>query len=211
MMAFVEDHQAVAVAPALQVDVGRIVGRDRQRLQIVRSSTDQANRYLEGCEQLVVPLVEQVDGRSNNQAGPTGLLNGQNGDMSLSGPGGQHHDAMAAMAPPGLESLGLVREWITARAERPGGGLVVASLVLKGQLMPAQVFDDGPVTTSFGPNRVGTGIDLAAGKLRELVRGSARDHQSTPVERQVNGSWVHFADYDVSVPACPRQNTRMPE
>ena len=38
-MTFVEDYQPKSIAPALQVDVGRIVGRHRQGLDVVVAAT----------------------------------------------------------------------------------------------------------------------------------------------------------------------------
>ena len=140
-MALVEHQQAKAMAPAIEVDVERIVGGDGQRPHFVLAAAQQADVRAEGVAQLGVPLVQKVDGRRDDEGGPGGLADGEDGDMGLAGAGGQHDDATAAVAPPALECFELVRERIAAGSQRPGRLPPGTGVVLVRDLLAAKMFD----------------------------------------------------------------------
>ena len=83
VVALVEDEQAELVPEPVDVLIGRVVGRDRQRLDVVVAAAEQPDLDAEGERQLVVPLVHQVDRRRDDQARPLGLVDGEVGQVGL--------------------------------------------------------------------------------------------------------------------------------
>ena len=117
MMALVEHEQAIAIAPAFQMDVRGIVGRHGQRLQIVMTAADQTDRHIEGDEQFAIPLMQERQRRRHDESRTAGFLNGEDGEKCLAGSGRQHRDAARAVVPPGLQGCGLMRKRIVAGAQ----------------------------------------------------------------------------------------------
>ena len=99
VVAFVEDDEPKPVAQAVHVEIGRVVGRHGQRLDVVVSAAEQPDLDAEAERELVVPLVHQVDGGGDDQGGPAGPLDGHVGQVRLAGPGRQDDHAAAAGRP----------------------------------------------------------------------------------------------------------------
>ena len=197
MVALVEDQQAEAVAPALQVDVGRVVGSDRQRLNVVGTPAHQADGDVEGLAQLAVPLVEQVDGGSDDQRWPSGLANGQNGDPGLAGAGRQHHDAAAALLPPCLDGFRLVRERLALGVQRPGRLLPGAGLIGVSDFLAAQVLDNGAVVTALGADLIGARVGLAVRQGEQFLGGATGEEHGAAVESQQD-RWLFHRRFALS-------------
>ena len=77
VVALVEDEQAEAIAPAFHMDVRRVVGGHRERLDVVIAAAHQADGAAEGLRQFPVPLVQQVDCRRDYERRPGGFLDRQ--------------------------------------------------------------------------------------------------------------------------------------
>jgi hypothetical protein len=107
-MAFVEHHQAEAAAQVLHVQVGRVVGRDRERLHVVVAAADDADLGCEGGAQSVVPLAHQIQGRRDDQRAALAVVDGHVRDQGLARPGRQHDDAAETGGLPGGQGAGLV-------------------------------------------------------------------------------------------------------
>ena len=124
VVAFVEDDESKPVAQAVHVQIGRVVGRHGERLDVVVAAAEQADLDAEAQRELVVPLVHQVDGRGDDQGGPAGPLDGHVGQVGLAGSGRQDDHAPAAGVPPGFQPLDLVRERLLGDLEPPRRRLV---------------------------------------------------------------------------------------
>src|SRR5437867_812256 len=98
-MALVEDEQAILVAPAFEVNMRGVVGGDGERLQIVVAAAEQTNWLAEVVDHFAVPLVEQIDGRRDDEGGASGLADGEDGGVSLAGAGRQYDDAARSLLP----------------------------------------------------------------------------------------------------------------
>ena len=171
VVALVEDEQAEAVAPAFEVDVGRVVGGDGQRLDVVVAAAEQADRDAERRRQLAVPLVQQVDRRRDDQ--------GRAGRPC----------SMARMARRSCRCRSAARRRrgrrpsTTSRGPRSGAGtgrgatgsvqvvcLVVAGVVLVGDLLATQVLDDRPVVPALGAVGAGARVEARRRAGRRAVR-----------------------------------------
>jgi hypothetical protein len=130
-MALVEDDQTEAIAPAFEVDVGRVVGADGEWVDRVFTAAEQADGAAERVLELPEPLVEQVDGGRDDDRGSSGLGDGEQGEKGLAGAGGQDDDAATAVVPPGFEPFELMREGIARTVDVPGDFFVAASVILE--------------------------------------------------------------------------------
>src|SRR5262249_59436795 len=109
-MAFIEDDQTELVAPAFEVDVGGIVGGDREWLDIVVAAAEQTNGRAERAKQFAVPLIHKWNGRRDDERRPTDVGDGQQGDKRFAGARWKDNDAAATCVPPGCQGFLLMRE-----------------------------------------------------------------------------------------------------
>jgi hypothetical protein len=91
----VVDHEREPVAVALGVDVGRVVGRDRQRRNLVVAAAEEPDldRAAEGLRQDRVPLLQEGERRHDDQCAAADALHGSHRHGGLAGAGRQDHDA----------------------------------------------------------------------------------------------------------------------
>ena len=69
-MALIEDDEPEAVTVARRVDVEAVVGGDGHRLHVVLAPAEHADVLdVEGGEQAVVPLVDEVEGGHHDEGG----------------------------------------------------------------------------------------------------------------------------------------------
>ena len=202
VMAFIEHEQAEAMAPAFDVDVGGIVGRHRDGLNVVITAAQQAHRHVQSQAQLAVPLRHEVDGRRHHQGRPADVVDGENGHEGFARARGKDDDPPAALPPPDLEGLELVRKRIAADAQGPGRQLVGAGFVLVGDLLLAQMFHQRPVRQALGAVDVRARIVFAVGQGGQLLRRAPRDDHGAALERQMNGGVAHAGIIADRVSAC---------
>src|SRR5262245_17037747 len=202
MVAFIEDQEAVAVAPALDMNVGRIVRRDGQRLQVIIAAAEQTDRDTEGQGEFAVPLIEQVDSGRDHQRGTLGALDGEDGKVRFAGAGRQHDDAARALGPPGFERLGLVRKRLALGLERPRVRLIVAGLVSIGKLAAAQVLNNGAVMVGLSAVLIRARVEATA---RQRLEVRARYDERSLVEAELEGFRLHAKHYGPSRGAMRRR------
>src|SRR5262249_1319568 len=190
-MAFIEYEQAETVAPALHVDVRRVVGRHCQRLKVVVSAAQQTDLAAKRDRQFAVPLVEQVNSWRHDKRRPGGAMDGEDGDVCLPRPGRQYDHAAAALLDPRLKSLGLVRKWIAASAQRPRRRPKSSRFVLVFNVIPPQMLDYGTILAGLGPVRIRARIVADAGESEQLFRRSAGDNNGAGVECQEYSRLIH--------------------
>ena len=115
VVAFVEDDESEAVSQPLHVQIGRVVGGHRDRLDVVIAAAQEPDFDVEAQGELVVPLIQEVDRRRDDQRGPAGFFDRHAGEVGLAGSGRQHDHSSSARIPPGLQGLDLVRETLLGR------------------------------------------------------------------------------------------------
>ncbi len=186
-MALVEDQKAVTIAPLFEMDIGGIVDGDGQRLQVEVAAAEQADRHVEGHRQLAVPLVEQVDGRRDDQRRAGGALDGEDREERLAGAGGQDHNAATPLPDPGFQALTLVGERVATDAQRPGRRLEDARPVLVGDAMTPQMLDQSAITAALGPVGAGALVETATRQRRQLFRGRSGDDHGAAVKGEMDG------------------------
>src|SRR6185437_13375914 len=191
MMALIEDEQTEATATAIEVNVSGIVGRDGERLNLVMTAADKSDRPIKGDEQFAVPLVEQINRGRDHERRAGGLVDGEDGQERLAGAGRQHDDAARPAAPPGFERLGLMRKRIATGTQRPRGRLIGAGVILVGDLLAAQMLDDGAVMQRLGAEDSGTRVLLAVRQRGETFRRGTGEDQRAALESEMNGWFVH--------------------
>src|SRR5262249_40004457 len=114
-----------------------------------------------------------------------------------------------AVAPPGVEGLGLVGKWRPAGAQRPRGRLPGAGLVLVGDPLLPQVFDQGAIPAGLRAGAAGAWGSPAARQGGQEFGSGPGDDQGAAVKRQADGSWFHAGHYGRSPAVCPwRTRTR---
>ncbi len=161
-MAFVEDDEPEPVAQAIHVQISRVVGRHGERLDVVVPAAEQPDLGAEAERELVVPLVHQVDGGSDDQGGPAGPFDRQVGQVGLAGSGRQDDHAAAAFVPPGLQTLDLVGKRLLGNLNPPGSrlirtGRIRVSVIL---LVFPQMLHDGAIPDRLGAELLGAEVEL---------------------------------------------------
>jgi hypothetical protein len=149
MVALIEDYKAETIAPAFQMDVSGVVGRDGELLKIIVAAAQESYRNHKCRQQLIVPLVQKVDGGRENDRRPGGSLDRHDREMGFSGSGGKNYYAAGTLAPPGFQRFDLVWERISAGSQRPRSWLVASSVVLVLDPILSQVLDNGPIVLPF--------------------------------------------------------------
>jgi hypothetical protein len=109
-MALVEYDEAEAVAEALHMQVGRVVGGDGDVVHHVRAAAHEADVDGERRREAVVPLRHQVEGGHHDQGAALLHRHRQRCHEGLARAGGQHHHAAATGFRPRADGFGLVRE-----------------------------------------------------------------------------------------------------
>src|ERR1700722_5082097 len=99
--------------------------------------------------------MHQVDSWRDNKSGPGRFLDGKDGHERLAGAGGQNDDAAAAALRPGGEGLCLMGEGIAAGAQRPRRLVPGTGLVLVGDLVADEVFDEGSIVDTLSSEDAG--------------------------------------------------------
>ena len=138
MVAFVEHQQAETRAQVFHVQVGRVVGGDSQRPQVVLAAADDAHRYAEAGHQTVVPLAHQIESGRHYQGAAAAKIDRHVGHQGLAGSRGQDHYAAATGRIPGSQRLALVGARLAPDHRARGQGLVLPGLVGIGDLQTAQ-------------------------------------------------------------------------
>ena len=81
------------------MQVRRVVGRHRERRDVVLAAADDADRDAERRAQQVVPLAHEIERRRDDQRAAPLVVDRQAGDVGLARAGRQHDDAAALRAP----------------------------------------------------------------------------------------------------------------
>jgi hypothetical protein len=99
----VVDDERKAVPVALGVDVGRVVGGHREGRYLVVTAAEQpdGDRATEGVLQNGVPLLQQREGRNDDERAPPYALHRAYGHGRLPGTGRQDDHAPESIPPPG--------------------------------------------------------------------------------------------------------------
>ncbi len=155
MVDFVKDEHAEGVADALHVDVGRIVGRDGDRLQIVSAAADDAAMDAEGCFEVEVPLGDEIERRRDDEGRSPFAGHGQLCDEAFSGASWEYHHAASAVLFPGLERFALIIKGDALELEFEIDIDVSAGLVVEWNLGARQVGEHAAV----GYGRPAKGMD----------------------------------------------------
>src|SRR5919205_1972923 len=102
----VVDDEGEAVAVALGVDVGRVIGRDGERCNLVIASAQESdrNRRTEGIRKDGVPLLQESECRYHDERATSDALDRPHRNSRLSGPGRQHDHAPKLLLTPGVQS-----------------------------------------------------------------------------------------------------------
>src|SRR5262249_10826148 len=141
--------------------------------------------------QLIVPLVQEVDCGRDHEGRPPNLGNGQDGNESLAGPGRQHDDTPAALLPPSIQGLGLVRKRLPAGQQGPGRRLPRACLVLVGELLLSQPLNDRAVASPLRTVVARARVEAAARKGGYLLRRATGENQGAALKCKVDWLGVH--------------------
>src|SRR5699024_3921222 len=124
MVNFVRDQQPKPVAVLVDVAIGAIVGRHRDRSDLVSATTEHADRLFgpvstltweliaEGVGEGGVPLVHQIDRRRNHERPDTSIRDGLNAEKRLAAPSWKDNAATSVMSPPCIECCLLVLAWL---------------------------------------------------------------------------------------------------
>ena len=173
MVALVEDHEAEARAEVLHVQVRRVVGRDRERLDVVLAAADDADRAAEGGAEQVVPLADEIERRRDDERAAPLVVDGQERDVGLAGARRQDDDAAAAMRAPRRERLGLVRPRLAVDASARGELRVAARSVVVRDLRGDERAHDVGVRDRGGAVAPGARVPRAGGRCADSVRPAA--------------------------------------
>ncbi len=184
MMAFVKHDESEAIAQAFHVQVGRIIGGDGDRLDVVGPAAQEPDLDSEAQAEFVVPLVQKVDCRGDDQGRPRGALDRHVGQMRLAGSGRQHDHASAALIPPCFQCLDLVRERLLGNVQPPVGRLVGPGRIGVSPLFPAKLLDDQAIAHRWGAELPRARVELHARQVWFLALHGALDDKRARVEEQ---------------------------
>ena len=190
-MALIEDQQAKAIAPAFQMDVRRIVGGHRQRVNVIMPTPDETDGVAEIVHQFRIPLIEKIDCRCHDDGRPTRFLNGENRHKSFPRPRRQDDHAARTLFPPGFDRFGLMGIRITFAFQLPFRWLIRTRIILIGDGLGSQRFNDATVEPPFRPCRVGAGIEGNTRQVGALIVGATRQDERTTFKTEMNGSRSH--------------------
>ena len=167
VMAFVEHQKAEAVALAGNMQEGGVVGRHRQRRDLLVAPAQQADLLVEITLQHRVPLVHQVDGRHVHQGGTAGLLDQHHRQDGLAGAGGQGHHPAPSVVDPGGQRLLLVGPGDDAFLQRKILRFELPGFIAVGQLLAVQQQHDLAVEMGRGAVGAAALIPLDAAGLAQ--------------------------------------------
>ena len=186
VVAFVKDDEPESVAEPLHVQIGRVVGCHRDRLDVVVAAAQEPDLDVEAQAELVVPLVQEVDRRCDDQRGPAGFFDRHAGEVGLAGSGRQDDHSALAGIPPGLQGLDLVWERFSGDLQPPFGRLVVARGIGVAEFFVAQVLDDRAVKDRRRAILTGARVELHARQIWIVFGFRAVDDERARVEEQPN-------------------------
>ncbi len=101
---------------------------------------------------------EQIDRRGDDQRWPPHPLDRHVGQMRLAGSGRQHDHSAAALLPPGLERLDLMRKRFLGHLQPPLGRLVSPGSIDVRSLFAAQVLDNRTIPDRLGAQLTGARV-----------------------------------------------------
>jgi hypothetical protein len=174
VVTLVEHDQAEPRPQVLHVQVGRIVGGDRQGPDAVFSAADDADFRVEARPEKIEPLPDQIQSGRDHERAAFSICDRHDRYVALAGAGGQHDHATAASTEPRPQRLALKGTRLAVRAQ-PGVELRVGARPVLELMAGAQQ----------GPNQIG-------------VRHRGRTHTARPRVphagvRQLGLRWIHAA------------------
>src|SRR5262245_56549798 len=107
MVTLVEDDQAPAITESIHVTVRTIIGCDCEVLNLVIATADQTYLFSEGGTQQVIPLIHQIDGRSDDECPTLYDLDNHLTDVAFACAGGEDDYAPSSGGFPSRECFSL--------------------------------------------------------------------------------------------------------
>ena len=203
VVALVEDDQAEPVAEPAHVQVGRVVSRDGQGLDVVLAAADQADLGAEGQRQLVVPLVHQVDRRRDDQASAArpARWRGWPGGSCRSPSAGRPRPGPPAFHQASSPSVWCGKASLTTRNGQ-GGLRRSPGVVAVADLVAVEVLDDRPVPDRLGAVEPRPGVEPDAGEP-EVSPSASPSMRIVPPSKVSRSEWAEVVDRAVLIVLWP--------
>nr|WP_276602758.1 hypothetical protein [Nannocystis pusilla] len=205
VMALVAHEEAVAVAVELGLGGGRVVGGDGDLARLAVAAAEHADRPLQPVAQHLLPLQHEIDGGHDDQRGPAGVDDGEDGEDRLARARGQLDHPDAAGGPPRGQRVTLVRERLERARQREIEAIVDASFVDVRNVGVVKMRDDRAVPVRRCAVRAGAAVEAHERSQPRVAVGDAEDDERAVIEVELDG---HVAARRVAAIAAMRACAR---